>query len=271
LRKVIPPYAIAQLSHGSRAEVLEPAQLAVSKARLATIISERDRMRCLCTLRHHAGLAECIELRTSLSCGCALALARSREAHLLIRDVRGYPGLAAACGSPIGSPEQTPLLELCDECTDVVRPTATGTLIEEPARPPVDALTRPLHAGVFAALAELQRRGSGCHDHHQDGLGTPSFPRRAFEESHKFILAAFESQGIAFDAVFICPSLSRRRLRLPQTQNRARKTICGMRMLTSPHAVIGDRETDPGLRSQPRRAGLRVLRNGSDAETWRHR
>jgi histidinol-phosphate aminotransferase len=35
-----------------------------------------------------------------------LALARSRGAHLLIRDVRGYPGLGRCLRITIGSPEQ---------------------------------------------------------------------------------------------------------------------------------------------------------------------
>jgi histidinol-phosphate aminotransferase len=41
-----------------------------------------------------------------------LALARSRGARLLIRDVRGYPGLGRCLRITIGSPEQnTRLLE----------------------------------------------------------------------------------------------------------------------------------------------------------------
>jgi len=82
-----------------------------------------------------------------------------------------------------------------------------GTLIEEPPDHQVDSLDKiRFMPGVFAALAQLQRRGFRlAMITNQDGLGTPSFPRPAFEESHKFILAAFESQGITFDAVFICP------------------------------------------------------------------
>jgi len=39
----------------------------------------------------------------------------------------------------------------------------------------------------------------------QDGLGTSSFPRPTFEAPQEFILQAFRSQGIEFDAVFVCP------------------------------------------------------------------
>jgi histidinol-phosphate aminotransferase len=108
LRKVIPPYAIAQLSMEAVLKVLEPAQLAVSKARLATIISERDRM-----LAALAKLPNITRVWPSASnfvlaefTDVPLALARSRGAHLLIRDVRGYPGLGRCLRITIGSPEQ---------------------------------------------------------------------------------------------------------------------------------------------------------------------
>jgi histidinol-phosphate aminotransferase len=107
-RKVIPPYAIAQLSMEAVLKVLEPAQLAVSKARLATIISERERM-----LAALAKLPNITRVWPSASnfvlaefADVPLALARSRGAHLLIRDVRGYPGLGRCLRITIGSPEQ---------------------------------------------------------------------------------------------------------------------------------------------------------------------
>jgi histidinol-phosphate aminotransferase len=108
LRKVIPPYAIAQLSMEAVLKVLEPAQLAVSKERLATIMSERDRM-----LAAFARLPNITHVWPSASnfvlaefADAPLALARARGAHLLIRDVRGYPGLGSCLRITIGSPEQ---------------------------------------------------------------------------------------------------------------------------------------------------------------------
>jgi histidinol-phosphate aminotransferase len=108
LRKVIPPYAIAQLSMEAVLKVLEPAQLAVSRERLATIMSERDRM-----LAAFAQLPNITRVWPSASnfvlaefADAPLALARARGAHLLIRDVRGYPGLGSCLRITIGSPEQ---------------------------------------------------------------------------------------------------------------------------------------------------------------------
>lgn len=108
LRKVIPPYAIAQLSMEAVLKVLEPAQLAVSKARLATIVAERERL-----LAAFAKLPNITRVWPSAAnfilaefADPALALARSRGAHLLIRDVRGYPGLGRCLRITVGSPEQ---------------------------------------------------------------------------------------------------------------------------------------------------------------------
>lgn len=108
LRKVIPPYAIAQLSMEAVLNVLEPAQLFISRTRLATIISERDRM-----LAALAKLPNVTRVWPSASnfvlvefADVPLALARSRGARLLIRDARGYPGLGQCLRITIGSPEQ---------------------------------------------------------------------------------------------------------------------------------------------------------------------
>ncbi|MBS0416208.1 MAG: histidinol-phosphate transaminase [Proteobacteria bacterium] len=108
LRKVIPPYAIAQLSMEAVLNVLDPSQLAVSKARLTTIVAERDRM-----LAAIAKLPNVTRVWPSASnfvlvefADVPLALARSRGARLLIRDARGYPGLGRCLRITIGSPEQ---------------------------------------------------------------------------------------------------------------------------------------------------------------------
>jgi histidinol-phosphate aminotransferase len=108
LRKVIPPYAIPQLSMEAVLKVLEPAQVAVSKTRLATIRSERERMlAALSTLPQVARVwRSAANFILAEFEDAPLALARSRGAHLLIRDVRGYPGLGRCLRITIGSAEQ---------------------------------------------------------------------------------------------------------------------------------------------------------------------
>jgi histidinol-phosphate aminotransferase len=108
LRKVIPPYAIAQLSMEAVLRVLDPAQLAVSKERLETIVSERGRM--LAALGKLANVTRVWPSASNFVLvefeDVPLALARSRGARLLIRDVRGYPGLGRCLRITVGSPEQ---------------------------------------------------------------------------------------------------------------------------------------------------------------------
>ena len=82
-----------------------------------------------------------------------------------------------------------------------------GTLIEEPADNQVDALEKVrLVAGVIPALLELAANGYRfVMVSNQDGLGTASFPEREFRLCQDHLLALFESQGIAFDRIFVCP------------------------------------------------------------------
>jgi imidazoleglycerol-phosphate dehydratase / histidinol-phosphatase len=146
-----------------------------------------------------------------------------------------------------------------------------GTLIEEPPDHQVDSLSKiRFMPGVFAALAELKRRGFRLVlISNQDGLGTASFPREAFEQSHNFIRMAFESQGIAFEREFICPHF-------PADGCECRKPRTGLvrdfmrdgDIDLANSAVIGDRETDLELARNLGIRGLRVLQNGTDAETW---
>ena len=59
---------------------------------------------------------------------------------------------------------------------------------------------------VIPALLALTRAGFGLVlVTNQDGLGTPALPQDGFDRTHRFTLDLFASQGIDFEAVFICP------------------------------------------------------------------
>jgi histidinol-phosphate aminotransferase len=108
LRKVIPPYAIPQLTMEAVLRLLEPAQLAESRARIDLICAERARLTTALSalsrvVRVWPSAANFI-LTEFTDAGAALALAR--EARLLVRDVRGYPGLGCALRITVGSVEQ---------------------------------------------------------------------------------------------------------------------------------------------------------------------
>lgn len=146
-----------------------------------------------------------------------------------------------------------------------------GTLIEEPADQQVDALAKiRFMPGVFAALGELTRHGYRLvMVTNQDGLGSAAYPSAAFEAAQGFLLEAFGSQGIRFDAVFVCPhhALEGCTCRKPKTGlldaylrehevDRARSV------------VVGDRDSDLELAVNLDMRGFRVRRDGPAAETW---
>ena len=136
-----------------------------------------------------------------------------------------------------------------------------GTLIEEPADEQVDALDKiRFLPGVFAALTLLQRAGYRfVMVTNQDGLGTASFPRADFEPSQEFILRTFASQGIAFDAVCICPHRASDNCdcRKPKT-GMLREWLRDHPVDAARSAVIGDRDSDMQLAAHLGVRGLRV-------------
>src|SRR5256885_1049965 len=146
-----------------------------------------------------------------------------------------------------------------------------GTLVEEPPDEQLDTLEKVRFLpGVFAALTELTRRGYRLvMVTNQDGLGTKSFPRPAFERVQQFILDAFSSQGVEFDAVFVCPHLQtdgcacrKPRTGLVEQYVRDRGVDLGS------SAVIGDRDTDIEFASNLGVRGLRVRSHGTSEQTW---
>ena len=146
-----------------------------------------------------------------------------------------------------------------------------GTLVEEPPDEQIDSLEKVrFMPGVFAALADLARHGYRLvMVTNQDGLGSHSFPQPRFEQPQQFILEAFSSQGIVFDAIFVCPHLKADECgcRKPKTglvEEYVRAT--GVNLASS--AVVGDRDTDLQLAANLGVRGLTVRRHGTADETW---
>ncbi len=155
--------------------------------------------------------------------------------------------------------------------TPVVFVDRDGTLIEEPPDSQVDALHKVrFMPGVFAALAELVRHGyTLVMVTNQDGLGSERYPRPVFEEVQEFVLDAFNSQGIVFDAVLVCPHTASEgcACRKPKTQLIDR--YLGTREIDlAASAVVGDRETDLELARNLALRGLRVQRDGTPDASW---
>lgn len=108
LRKIIPPYAITQLTVEAALYLLEPAEIERMHARISEIRRERDRMtqaigqfssvKRVWPSQSNFILVEFAEPD--------VALALARTANLLIRDVRAQVGLPRTVRISIGTPDQ---------------------------------------------------------------------------------------------------------------------------------------------------------------------
>ena len=144
-----------------------------------------------------------------------------------------------------------------------------GTLIEEPPDEQVDSIDKiRFMPGVFAALRQAQRAGFKlAMITNQDGLGSESFPQVAFDVPHQFMMDAFSSQDIEFDAVFVCPHRKSDACdcRKPKTKLVA-EYIRNVDLAGS--AMVGDRETDMEFARNLGIRGMLVRRHGNKWETW---
>jgi imidazoleglycerol-phosphate dehydratase/histidinol-phosphatase len=144
-----------------------------------------------------------------------------------------------------------------------------GTLVEEPHDEQVDATDKiRFMPGVFAAMDQLKRSGYRLvMVTNQDGIGTERFPQKAFDVAHEFILDAFRSQGVEFDAIFVCPHFKADgcKCRKPAT-GLVDEYMQGVDRTTS--VMIGDRDTDLEFARNLGIRGIRVRRSGTEEETW---
>jgi histidinol-phosphate aminotransferase len=108
LRKVIPPYAIAQLTVEAVLKQLQPAQLAIAREHVTLIRSERARLSA--TLQQTPGVTRVWSSDANFVLAefadPAAALSSARAARLLVRDVRSQPGLGSALRITVGSVSQ---------------------------------------------------------------------------------------------------------------------------------------------------------------------
>jgi imidazoleglycerol-phosphate dehydratase/histidinol-phosphatase len=146
-----------------------------------------------------------------------------------------------------------------------------GTLIEEPADEQVDRFEKlRFMPGAVPALSALRDAGYRfVMITNQDGLGTARFPEEDFRGPHELVMQLFESQGIRFDAVLICPHLPGDGCdcRKPATRL-VEEHVATHPMDRSRSYVIGDRDTDLELAARLGITGLRVLKDGGPEATW---
>lgn len=143
-----------------------------------------------------------------------------------------------------------------------------GTILEEPADFQVDAFEKMRFvAGVIPALRALKIAGFKLvMVSNQDGLGTASFPRAAYEGPQRLMEQVLESAGAGLDEVLVCPHK-------PEDGCSCRKPATGLlaawlnpcRFDPENTFVVGDRETDLEL---ARRLGVTGYRVGPEGENW---
>ena len=141
-----------------------------------------------------------------------------------------------------------------------------GTIIVEPPDQQIDSLPKlTLIDGVIPALLRLRDAGYAfVLVSNQDGRGTSSFPEAAFREPHEFLIRLLASQGIHFEAEFICPHFASdhcdcRKPKLGLLRDYLREASLDR----ANSYVIGDRDTDIEL---ARNIGIEGLRLGATPE-----
>ncbi|WP_343183152.1 bifunctional histidinol-phosphatase/imidazoleglycerol-phosphate dehydratase HisB [Buchnera aphidicola (Neophyllaphis podocarpi)] len=144
-----------------------------------------------------------------------------------------------------------------------------GTLIKEPLHTlQIDKIEKlKLESNVIPALIELKK-----HKYkflivtNQDGLGTNSFPILDFDLSNNFMLNLFESQGIVFEKIFICPHFKNQKCncRKPNTKL-VDNFIKNNKINTKLSYVIGDRITDLLF---AKNIGIQGIRYGKYGYNW---
>jgi imidazoleglycerol-phosphate dehydratase/histidinol-phosphatase len=146
-----------------------------------------------------------------------------------------------------------------------------GTLNEETADEQIDSLEKVrLMPGVVPALLELKAAGYAfVMVTNQDGLGTARFPQENFARAHLFILDLFSSQGIEFEAVFVCPHFKHEgcACRKPGI-GMVKEYLAAQTIDRARSYMIGDRDTDMEFAANLQLQGLRIRLDGEADETW---
>lgn len=143
-----------------------------------------------------------------------------------------------------------------------------GCLVEEPADEQLDRLDKlVLMPDVVPALRQCLAAGFALvMVTNQDGLGTASFPRDAFDAPQAFLLQLLASQGIRFHEVLVDASFAHqgKDTRKPGT-GLVRHYLADDGWSRAASAMVGDRDTDMQFAAN---LGVRGLRVGAAGGSW---
>jgi len=122
-----------------------------------------------------------------------------------------------------------------------------GTIVYEPPDCQVDSLEKlEFRPGMIRGLRLLLESGYELVlVSNQDGLGTESYPRRAFQLVQKKILGVLEGEGVHFSGIFICPHLREQNCDCRKPKVGLVKDFLKRNRIDKGHSfVLGDRLTD---------------------------
>jgi imidazoleglycerol-phosphate dehydratase / histidinol-phosphatase len=146
-----------------------------------------------------------------------------------------------------------------------------GTLNEEVEDEQIDSLAKiRLMPHVIASLLELKRAGFAfVMVTNQDGLGTPRFPQESFDSAHRFILELFSSQGIEFEAIFICPHFKHENCGCRKPNPGMVKDFMAANQIDFERSyMIGDRDTDLEFAANLGVHGVRIRLRADAHDAW---
>ena len=141
-----------------------------------------------------------------------------------------------------------------------------GCLIEEPSDYQVDALDK-IRLMPFVVPSLLKLKDAGYElvmVTNQDGLGTKSFPEKDFTLCQDFMLDLFKSQGIHFDAIYICPHFDKDRClcRKPKT-GLLTDYLSSTTWQRESSIMVGDRQSDMELAANLGVKGYQISQQAS--------
>lgn len=142
-----------------------------------------------------------------------------------------------------------------------------GTLIEEPSDFQIDTVEKfRLLPGVIPALIAFKNAGYRfVMVSNQDGLGSKRYPQENFDRIQKLLIGILESQGISFEAVFICPHFAAEicSCRKPKT-GLVREYLSSSDWNRKDSYMIGDRVTDLAFAENLGVQGIQI--NGNERQ-----
>ncbi|EAK0811645.1 bifunctional histidinol-phosphatase/imidazoleglycerol-phosphate dehydratase HisB [Campylobacter lari] len=140
-----------------------------------------------------------------------------------------------------------------------------GTLIDEPKDDfQIDSLEKlEFEKGVINALLKLKNFGfKFVMVSNQDGLGTNSFPRENFDKAHEKMLSVFQSCGIEFEDIFICPHFEHENCACRKPKTAMLENYIKNKLYDKTKSfVIGDRDSDMLLAQNLGIQGLKYDKN----------